>query len=123
MIPSSFDYVAPDSLEDALTALTEAGDEAKVLAGGQSLLPVLRLRMAAPGVLVDLRKITELHGVRRDGDDIVVGAMTTHAEVVENPLLAEHVALADQDSRDGRRSAGAASRHPRRRAGARRSSR
>ena len=93
MIPSSFDYVAPESLADALTALTGAGDEAKVLAGGQSLLPVLRLRMSAPGVLVDLRKITELHGVRRDGNDIVVGAMTTHAEVVENPLLAEHVPL------------------------------
>jgi len=99
MIPSSFDYVAPDSLDAAVAALAEAGDEAKVLAGGQSLLPVLRLRMAAPGVLVDLRKITELHGVHPDGDDIVVGAMTTHAEVIENPLLAEHVALLTKTAR------------------------
>ena len=99
MIPSSFDYVAPDSLDAAVAALAEAGDEAKVLAGGQSLLPVLRLRMAAPGVLVDLRKITELHGVHADGDDIVVGAMTTHAEVIENPLLAEHVALLTKTAR------------------------
>jgi len=99
MIPSSFEYVAPDSLDAAVAALAEAGDEAKVLAGGQSLLPVLRLRMAAPGVLVDLRKITELHGVHPDGDDIVVGAMTTHAEVIENPLLAEHVALLTKTAR------------------------
>jgi len=99
MIPSSFDYVAPDSLDAAVAALAEAGDEGKVLAGGQSLLPVLRLRMAAPGVLVDLRKITELHGVHADGDDIVVGAMTTHAEVIENPLLAEHVALLTKTAR------------------------
>ena len=99
MIPLSFDYVAPDSLDAAVAALAEAGDEAKVLAGGQSLLPVLRLRMAAPGVLVDLRKITELHGVHADGDDIVVGAMTTHAEVIENPLLAEHVALLTKTAR------------------------
>ena len=65
MIPASFDYVAPASVEEALTALVEAGEDGKVLAGGQSLLPVLRLRMAAPGLLVDLRKIDELHGVRR----------------------------------------------------------
>jgi carbon-monoxide dehydrogenase medium subunit len=93
MIPASFDYVAPQSVDEAVAALADAGDEAKVLAGGQSLIPVLRLRMSAPGVLVDLRKIIDLHGVRQDGSDVVIGAMTTHAEVAENPLIAEHVAL------------------------------
>jgi carbon-monoxide dehydrogenase medium subunit len=93
MIPASFDYVAPQSVDEAVAALADVGDEAKVLAGGQSLIPVLRLRMSAPGVLVDLRKIIDLHGVRQDGSDVVIGAMTTHAEVAENPLIAEHVAL------------------------------
>ncbi len=93
MIPSAFDYVAPDSVEEALAALTEAGDAGKVLAGGQSLLPVLRLRLAAPGTLVDLRKLTELTGVRLDGGDVVIGAMTTHHDVVNDPIVREHLAL------------------------------
>ena len=93
MIPSSFDYTAPDSIEAALAALSEAGDDGKVLAGGQSLVPVLRLRMAAPGMLVDLRKIRELTGVRLDGGDVVIGAMTTHHEVVNDPIVGEHLSL------------------------------
>jgi len=93
MIPSSFDYVAPDSVDDALAALAEAGDAGKVLAGGQSLVPVLRLRLAAPGTLVDLRKITELTGVRLDGADVVIGAMTTHHDVVSDPIVREHLSL------------------------------
>ncbi len=93
MIPSSFDYTAPDSIDAALAALSEAGDDGKVLAGGQSLVPVLRLRMAAPGMLVDLRKIRELTGVRLDGGDVVIGAMTTHHEVVNDPIVGEHLAL------------------------------
>ncbi|SDO39180.1 carbon-monoxide dehydrogenase medium subunit [Nakamurella panacisegetis] len=93
MIPSSFDYVAPDSVDAAIAALVEAGDEAKVLAGGQSLVPVLRLRLAAPGLIVDLRRITELTGVRRDGADVVIGAMTTHHDVVTDPVVGEHLSL------------------------------
>ena len=93
MIPSSFDYTAPDSIEAALAALSEAGDEGKVLAGGQSLVPVLRLGLAAPGMLVDLRKITELTGVRLDGGDVVIGAMTTHHDVVNDPIVGEHLSL------------------------------
>src|SRR6195952_5916934 len=93
MIPSSFDYVAPDSVEAAIAALSEAGDAGKVLAGGQSLLPVLRLRLAAPGMLVDLRKIPELTGVRLDGGDVVIGAMTTHHDVVNDPIVGEHLSL------------------------------
>lgn len=93
MIPSPFDYTAPESVADALAALAEGGEDAKVLAGGQSLIPVLRLRMAAPTLLVDLRKIGELRGVRADGDGVFIGSMTTHAEVASDPLIAEHVSL------------------------------
>ena len=78
MIPVKFDYLAPTSVEEALAALGEHGDEAKILAGGQSLLPVLRMRLNAPEVVIDLGGITSLRGIRDDGDAIVIGAMTTH---------------------------------------------
>jgi aerobic carbon-monoxide dehydrogenase medium subunit len=84
MIPSPFDYVAASSVDEAVQALAQAGEDVKVLAGGQSLVPVLRLRLATPTTLVDLNKISELRGVRDDGDAIVVGAMTTHHDVINN---------------------------------------
>ena len=93
MIPAQFDYVRPSSLDEAVRALSEGGDDVKLLAGGQSLLPVLRLRMAAPELIVDLGGIPEIRGVREDGDQIVVGAMTTHHDVVRDELLREHVGL------------------------------
>ncbi len=93
MIPAKFDYAAPTSVEEALRLLVEHGDEAKVIAGGQSLLPVLRMRLNAPEMVVDLAKIDSLRGIREDGDSIVIGAMTTHAEVGADPLVAEHAAL------------------------------
>ncbi len=93
MIPAQFDYVAPASVEEALSALAEGGEDAKVLAGGQSLLPVLRMRLNAPSLVVDLSRIESLRGVRDDGDAIVIGAMTTHSDVYHDPLVEEHVAL------------------------------
>ena len=93
MIPAKFDYVKPGSVEEAISALTEAGEDAKIIAGGQSLLPVLRLRLAAPTLLVDLGGIADLKGIRDDGDGIVVGAMTPYFEVIADNLLQEHVAL------------------------------
>ena len=90
MIPASFDYTAPESLADAIAALGSDADEIKVLAGGQSLLPVLKLRLAAPTLLVDIGRIPELKGVSDDGDAIVIGAMTTHDEVVKNQLVNDH---------------------------------
>ncbi|HSJ21988.1 MAG TPA: xanthine dehydrogenase family protein subunit M [Nocardioidaceae bacterium] len=93
MIPAEFDYVAPATLEEALSALAEAGDDAKVMAGGQSLLPVMRMRLNAPSVVVDLGRIESLRGVRDDGDTIVVGAMTTHSEVYHDPLVREHATV------------------------------
>jgi carbon-monoxide dehydrogenase medium subunit len=96
VIPAQFDYVRPSTCEEAVAALGAAaadGMEAKVLGGGQSLLPVLRLRLAAPELIVDLGGIAELRGVRSDGDHIVVGAMTTHHDVIRDELVREHVAL------------------------------
>jgi aerobic carbon-monoxide dehydrogenase medium subunit len=92
MIPAAFDYQAPSTVEEALHALGSS-DDAKVLAGGQSLLPVLRMRLAAPELLVDLGGIDELRGVRDAGDAIVIGAMTPHVAVLSDPLVAEHAAL------------------------------
>lgn len=93
MIPAAFDYVRPSSVGEAVSALAAAGDDGKVLAGGQSLLPVLRLRLAYPELLVDLGGITELRGVRDDGDAIVIGAMTTHDEVTTDALVTRHAPL------------------------------
>jgi carbon-monoxide dehydrogenase medium subunit len=93
MIPAKFDYVAPSSVEEALSALAEHGDDAKILAGGQSLLPVLRMRLNAPELVIDLGRIDSLRGVRDDGDALVIGALTTHSEMVTNDLVREHALL------------------------------
>lgn len=93
MIPAAFDYTAPESVADALTALASDSDEIKVLAGGQSLIPVLKMRLAAPTLIVDLGRIPELNGVADDGDSISIGAMTIHAEVANNALVREHAGL------------------------------
>jgi len=93
VIPAPFEYQAPSTVDEAVRALHEAGEDAKVLAGGQSLMPVLRLRLAAPATVIDLGRITELAGVRDDGDAIVIGAMTTHHDVINDALVGEHAAL------------------------------
>src|SRR4051794_41846409 len=92
--------------------LAQAGDrEVKVLAGGQSLMPVLRLRMAAPELIVDLGRIAELRGVRDDGDAIVIGAMTTHDDVTREPLVRQHaLLLAEAAARAPTRRSGTAAR-------------
>ncbi|WP_219416363.1 FAD binding domain-containing protein [Pseudonocardia nigra] len=96
MIPAKFDYVKPASVADAVTALQQAGEDAKILAGGQSLIPVLRLRLAAPSVLVDLGGIAELRGIREDGDRIAIGAMTSYYDVIRDSLVKQHVTLLAQ---------------------------
>jgi aerobic carbon-monoxide dehydrogenase medium subunit len=93
MIPAAFDYVRAESVDHAVSALAEHGDEAKVLAGGQSLLPLMRLRLAAPEVVVDVGRLADLRGVRDDGDALVIGALTTHHEVLTNPLVRQHAGL------------------------------
>jgi carbon-monoxide dehydrogenase medium subunit len=93
VIPAPFDYVRPSTVDEAVQALASAGEDAKVLAGGQSLLPVLRMRLAAPTTLIDLGRVAELRGVREDGDTLVIGAMTTHYDVQRDALVAAHAAL------------------------------
>jgi carbon-monoxide dehydrogenase medium subunit len=94
MIPAPFEYVRPSTVDEAVRAL--ADEDAKVLAGGQSLIPLLRLRLAAPTVLVDLGGIAGLRGIRDDGDALVIGAMTTHASVLANPLVDRYAPLLAQ---------------------------
>ena len=93
MIPPQFDYVKATSVDDAVAALAQHGDEAKLLAGGQSLIPLLRLRLAYPGTLIDVGAVEEMRGVRDDGDAIVIGAAVTHAEVIANALVSQHAPL------------------------------
>ncbi|HEX6756094.1 MAG TPA: xanthine dehydrogenase family protein subunit M [Mycobacteriales bacterium] len=96
MIPPEFDYLRPHSVDEAVTELGRAGEDAKVLAGGQSLLPLLRLRLAYPTALVDLGGVGELRGVRQDGDQLVIGAMTTHHAVINDPLVDRHCRILAQ---------------------------
>jgi len=93
VIPAEFDYVAPTTLAEAVAALGEAGEDAKILAGGQSLIPVLRLRLAFPTTLVDLSKVAELRGVSEDSSSLVIGAMTKHSDVIDDPLVQAHAPL------------------------------
>jgi aerobic carbon-monoxide dehydrogenase medium subunit len=96
VIPSKFEYVKPASVADAITALQQGGDDAKILAGGQSLIPVLRLRLAAPSVVVDLGGIPELRGIRDEGDRVVIGAMTSYYDVLRDESVQQHVTLLTQ---------------------------
>jgi len=93
MIPAKFEYVRPSSVSDAVSALAAGGEDAKVIAGGQSLLPLLRLRLAYPELLVDLGSIGGLRGVRDEGDTLLIGALTTHDEVIRDPLITGHCGL------------------------------
>jgi aerobic carbon-monoxide dehydrogenase medium subunit len=93
MIPPAFDYVRPSTVDEAIAALGSGGEDAKVLAGGQSLIPLLRLRLAAPSTLVDVSRLEELRGIRLDGDAVVIGAATPHHEVLHSPVVAEHAPL------------------------------
>jgi aerobic carbon-monoxide dehydrogenase medium subunit len=87
MITAPFDYEAPESLEEAIRMLHENGEDAKVLAGGHSLLPLMKLRLAAPTVLVDLRAIPGLHGIQQENGGWRLGPMTRHADVEDTPEL------------------------------------
>jgi carbon-monoxide dehydrogenase medium subunit len=87
VIPAEFDYEAPESLDEAIRLLQQHGDDAKLLAGGHSLLPLMKLRLAAPELLVDLRRVPGLEGVERNGDGFRIGAMTRHATLAASPDL------------------------------------
>jgi aerobic carbon-monoxide dehydrogenase medium subunit len=85
MIPAEFDYVAPSSVDEAIGALRDGGEDAKLIAGGHSLLPLMKLRLAAPTLLVDLRRVDGLSGVRRNGG-VSIGALTTHSALAGEGL-------------------------------------
>lgn len=87
MIPAPFDYVRADSVEHAIALLAEHGDEAKLLAGGHSLLPMMKLRLAFPTVLVDVRRIADAAYVRVDGDAVAIGALTRHRDLMASGVL------------------------------------
>jgi aerobic carbon-monoxide dehydrogenase medium subunit len=93
MIPLAFDYEVAESVDNAIDLLGQHGDEAKLLAGGHSLLPIMKLRLAAPAVLVDLGRVDELRYIRDDGETIAIGAMTRHTDVEHDPLLREQCGL------------------------------
>jgi carbon-monoxide dehydrogenase medium subunit len=103
VIPAQFEYVAPASLDEALSALRTGGEDAKVLAGGHSLLPLMKLRLAAPSLLVDLRRVPGLSGIQRENGSVRIGAMTRHHDVAVGGLgLASTAAstIADQQVRN-----------------------
>jgi carbon-monoxide dehydrogenase medium subunit len=93
MIPAAFDYLRAESAEAALAALAEHGDEAKLLAGGHSLLPLMKLRLATPSVIVDIGRISDLSYIRADDDEIAIGALTRHCEVETSEVLVADVPL------------------------------
>lgn len=93
MKPSAFEYYAPGTLEEALALLDEHGEDAKLLAGGQSLVPLMNLRMAAPEVLIDLNRVEGLASIREESGALVLGAMTRYVEVEESLVVAEHLPM------------------------------
>jgi carbon-monoxide dehydrogenase medium subunit len=93
VIPAKFAYARPDSLDEAIALLAEHGDDAKLLAGGHSLLPLMKLRLATPSVLVDMGNLRDLSYIRDAGDHVAIGGLTRHHDVEHSDLLAEHVPL------------------------------
>jgi carbon-monoxide dehydrogenase medium subunit len=93
MIPAAFAYARPTTVDEALQAVATGGEDVKIMAGGQSLIPVMRLRLAAPETVVDLGRVAELRGVREEEDAIVIGAMTTHSDVLSDPVIARWAPL------------------------------
>jgi aerobic carbon-monoxide dehydrogenase medium subunit len=93
MQPVAFDYEVAESVDHAIDLLGEHGDEAKLIAGGHSLIPLMRLRLAAPAVLIDLDRLEDLRYVREEGDHLAIGALTRHRQVLNNPLVQEHCGI------------------------------
>ena len=96
MIPGAFDYHAPSSLDEALSLLSANVDDAKILAGGQSLLPLMKLRLAKPEVIIDIGGLSELNYIREDGDHIAIGALATYTDVAESELIQNRCPLLAQ---------------------------
>ncbi len=114
VIPAAFDYVRAGSAEEAISLLGEHGDEAKFLAGGHSLLPLMKLRLAQPSVLIDIGRLSDLSYIREDGDIIAIGALTRHRDVENSDAAGPARAAARPRGQPRRRPAGAPPRHDRR---------
>ena len=99
MIPAAFDYVAPETLDEAMRALAAHGEDAKILAGGHSLLPLLKLRLAQPKLLIDLSRIPGLSGIIQQDDKIVIGGLTTHYQIESSALLKKKCPLLPETAR------------------------
>jgi len=91
--PAPFEYERATTVDNALALLERHGPEARLLAGGHSLLPMMKLRLAGPEVLIDINDLSDLDYIRLDGADIAIGAMTRHAALLSSPVLAEHYAI------------------------------
>jgi carbon-monoxide dehydrogenase medium subunit len=100
MIPAAFDYIAPRTLDEAMRALAAHGEDAKLLAGGHSLLPLLKLRLAHAGVLIDLGRIPGLNGISQQNDQIVIGALATHTQIESSELLKKSCPLLPETARE-----------------------
>jgi aerobic carbon-monoxide dehydrogenase medium subunit len=93
VIPAAFDYVRAGSADEAISLIGQHGDDAKFIAGGHSLLPMMKLRLAQPSVLIDIGRLTDLSYIRDEGEHVAIGAMTRHMDVETSDLLAQHVPL------------------------------
>ena len=93
MYPAEFEYFAPQTVDEVLELLTRYGEDAKILAGGQSLIPMMKLRIASPRYLIDVNRVSSLTGFRHSGDGFVFGALCRHAEIAESPLVREHLPI------------------------------
>ena len=93
MIPAQFEYVRAGSADEAVSLIGQHGDEAKFLAGGHSLIPLMKLRLAQPTVLIDIGRVSDLSYITDTGDHIAIGALTRHMDIENSPVLAEHVPL------------------------------
>ena len=93
MYPAAFEYFSPRTVAEALDLLARHGDDAKILAGGQSLLPMMKLRIASPRYLIDVNRIDGLGGLRRDGNRLVIGALCRHADILASPIVREHLPI------------------------------
>ncbi|KAB2334847.1 xanthine dehydrogenase family protein subunit M [Cytobacillus depressus] len=99
MIPSKFDYVRVNSIDEAIQQLQQFNGEGKLIAGGHSLVPLLKFRLSEPGALIDISRIAELKGVRKEGDRIVIGALTTHFQVANEPIVQQYTPVLSETVR------------------------
>lgn len=99
MIPGKFDYVRANSVNEAIQLLEKSDGEGKLLAGGHSLIPLMKFRLTEPATLIDISRISELKGVRKEGDRLIVGALTTHYEAANHPLIQEYAPVLAQTAR------------------------